>query len=60
MKAAVKQQIDDMPYETMLSLCRGAPLGHPMFSDAQGDYFIEVMNKKRSYVDHVAASKNIG
>ena len=45
MKAAVKQQIDDMPYETMLSLCRGAPLGHPMFSDAQGDYFIEVMNK---------------
>ena len=59
----LKKQIDDMDYESMLSLWRFAPVGTPMFQDESGKYFGEVMGKKREEVGnavHVAASKRIG
>lgn len=58
-----KKNIDEMGYESMLSLWRNAPLGHPMFQGETGDYYKEVMFRKRDEVGcdaHVAASKHIG
>jgi len=58
-----KKSIDSMGYESMLSLWRNAPSGHPMFQGDVGDYYAIAMKKKRSEIsdaDHVAASKNIG
>lgn len=58
-----KKQIDDMSYETMLSLWRNSPLGHYMFQGEIGEYYSKIMNKKRNEVGqaaHVAASKSIG
>ena len=58
-----KQRIDDMDYESMLSLWRNAPSGHPMFQGDTGDYYSKIMAEKRSEVGndaHVTASKNIG
>lgn len=58
-----KETIDNMDYESMLSLWRNAPSGHPMFQGETGDYYSKVMAEKRSSVGnaaHVAASKSIG
>ena len=58
-----QKRIDDMDYESMLSLWRMAPVGHPMFQGDTGDYYAQVMGEKRSAVgnaSHVAASKSIG
>jgi isopentenyldiphosphate isomerase len=58
-----KRLIDEMDYKSMLSLWRNAPSGHPMFQGKVGDYYSEIMKKKREEVgndEHVRASKNIG
>jgi hypothetical protein len=59
----IKKRIDNMPYETMLSRWRFAPVGDPMFQGETGDYYLKVMSAKRELVGHnahVQASKNIG
>lgn len=43
-----KQQIDAMDYESMLSLYRSAPVGHPLFAGDTGDYFSKAMKDKRA------------
>ena len=58
-----KRKIDEMDYESMLSLWRNAPVGHPYFQGDIGLYYKEAMAKKRSNVgnaEHVRASKSIG
>ncbi|MGD9697493.1 hypothetical protein [Acinetobacter sp.] len=58
-----KKRIDDMDYETMLSLWRFSPAGHPMFQGETGDYFAKVMAKKREQIgndEHARTSKRIG
>jgi len=63
MTEETKKQIDDMDYESMLSLWRNAPSGHPMFQGEVGEYYAKVMREKRSQVGdaaHTAASKSIG
>ena len=63
MTEETKKQIDDMDYESMLSLWRNAPIGHPMFQGEVGAYYTKVMREKRSQVGdaaHTAASKSIG
>ena len=58
-----KKSIDDMSYESMLSLWRNAPSGHPMFQGDTGQYYSKVMAEKREKVgnaEHVRASKSIG
>jgi hypothetical protein len=63
MNEKMKKTIDDMSYESMLSLWRKAPAGHPMFQGETGEYYSEVMAKKRKVMGdaaHVAASKAIG
>lgn len=58
-----KQKIDNMGYESMLSLWRSAPAGHPMFQGDIGQYYSQVMAEKRKQVgnaEHVRASKSIG
>ena len=63
MDEKIKQSIDNMSYESMLSLWRNAPVGHPYFKGEIGDYYRDAMNRKRKEVGndaHVKASKNIG
>jgi len=63
MTEETKKRIDHMGYESMLSLWRNAPSGHPYFQGDTGDYYSKVMAEKRSKVGnaaHVAASKRIG
>jgi hypothetical protein len=58
-----KARIDAMGYEEMLRLWRNAPVGHPMFQGATGDYFGKRMQEKKTEVggdEAVRASKNIG
>ncbi|MDR2172655.1 MAG: hypothetical protein LBE32_00345 [Burkholderiales bacterium] len=57
----LKQQIDAMSYEEMLSMWRFSPVGDAMFEGESGDYFAKVMREKRDAgADHVGASKKIG
>lgn len=63
MREETKERIDNMSYESMLSLWRNAPVGHPMFQGETGDYFKKVITRKRQEVGqaaHVRASKSIG
>lgn len=63
MKAEDKKSIDKMSYESMLSLWRFAPAGHPMFQGDTGEYYSKVMQEKREQIGnkaHVATSKSIG
>ena len=58
-----KKRINEMDYESMLSLWRNAPSGHPLFQGEVGDYYLKVMTEKRKQIGneaHVAASKKIG
>lgn len=58
-----KKKIDDMNYESMLRLHRFAPSGDLMFQGRVGEYYSEIMKKKREEIGneaHVRASKNIG
>lgn len=55
--------IDNASYEELLRKWRYAPAGDPMFQGETGQYYSEVMAKKRDEVgnaEHVRASKSIG
>ena len=59
----MKQWIDNASYSQLLGKWRFAPSGDPFFQGKMGDYYADVMFKKRKEVGedvHVAASKNIG
>lgn len=59
----IKNQIDSMTYEEMLSKWRFAPIGDPMFQGETGDYYKKVMKKKKDQLldgEHVSISKKIG
>ena len=63
MDPKIKQQIDEMNYEAMLSMWRFSPCPHPWFQGETGDYFKEVMGKKRDALSpgmHTAISKSLG
>jgi hypothetical protein len=63
MNEKTKGLIDGMSYEAMLRRWRNAPIGDPMFQGEVGDYFAEVMARKRAELGnnaHVATSKSIG
>ncbi len=58
-----KREIDSMTYEEMLKLWRFAPLGDLMFQGETGQYFSEVMKKKKEKIsdcERVRVSKSIG
>ncbi len=57
-----KKWIDSASYEQLLSRWRLAPLGDPMFQGEVGDYYREVLSRKRDADpgEHVRASKSIG
>lgn len=59
----IKKQIDSMNYEQLLKRWRFAPSGDPLFQGEVGEYYQEVMKRKREEVGnaaHVATSKRIG
>jgi len=63
MNQEMKQWIDNASYEQLLSRWRFAPIGDLMFQGEIGDYYAEVMKRKRAKVgneEHVRASKSIG
>jgi len=58
-----KRWIDNATYDRLLGHWRNAPIGDPMFQGDTGDYYRNVMNKKRAAMtaeDLAAASKRIG
>jgi hypothetical protein len=58
----MKRTIDSMDYECMLRRWRFAKTGDSFFQGEVGQYFSEVMKKKRSELSNeecVAASKNV-
>lgn len=62
-KDSIKNQIDNMDYESMLRLWRNAPSGYYMFQGDTGDYFSDTMAKKRDDLPNgeaVSISKNVG
>jgi len=59
----LKQEIDNMSYESMLSMWRFSPIGTPIFEGETGTYFSEIMRKKESELkpgEKAEISKNIG
>jgi len=63
MKEETKKQIDEMDYESMLSLWRFARIGHPMFQGETGDYYSKVMKEKAAKLtdsEKTAISKLVG
>ena len=63
MKEETKKQIDAMDYESMLSLWRFAPIGHPMLQGETGDYYAKVMREKAAKLtdsEKTAISKLVG
>lgn len=58
-----KAWIDAASYEALLSRWRFAPVGDPFLQGEAGQYYKEVMSRKRNEVgddEHVRASKAIG
>ena len=58
-----KKNIDNMCYESMLSLWRLSPTGHLYFQSDIGEYFNKVMSEKQSQLEdgeHTRISKAIG
>ena len=58
-----KKLIDSMSYREMLSRWRFAKVGDPMFQGVVGDYYAEVMARKRTEIGdekHSKISKEIG
>lgn len=58
-----KTEIDNMSYEEMLRLWRFAPIGDSTFSGETGDYFTEVLQRKKTALkpgEHTMISKRIG
>ena len=63
MKEEIKNQIDNMDFESMVLLWRYAPVGHPMFQGEVGVYYVKVMREKGAKIsesEKVAASKSVG
>jgi len=63
MTAEQKKWIDTATYYQLLERWRMAPIGDQMFQGACGEYYAEVMQRRREEVGndrHVAASKAIG
>ena len=61
-KEQMKQWIDKASYIELLRKYRYAPAGDPFFQGEIGDYYCEVMSKKRKEVgneEHTRASKAI-
>lgn len=61
----LKQFIDGLTYQQLLSRWRFAPIGDPWFQDETGEYFAQRMADLRNADEtggqvHVAASKNLG
>ena len=59
----VKKSINDMDYMSLLSLWRNAPSGHPYFQGEIGEYYSNVMRRKREEIGntkHTMTSKKIG
>ena len=62
-KDEMKNWVDNASYEQLLSRWRFAPDGDLMFQGEIGNYYTEVMKKRREEVgneEHVRASKSIG
>ena len=60
---SMKKTIDEMTYEGLLGHWRFAQVGDPFFQGETGDYYAEVMRRKKAEVGdaaHVAASKRLG
>jgi hypothetical protein len=58
-----KEWIDTASYEDLLRRWRFAPTGDPLFQNEVGDYYAEVMRRRRNEVGpavHTATSKRIG
>jgi len=58
-----RKWIDNASYEELLRKWRFSPAGSPLFRGEVGEYYKEVMFRKRAEVGdmaHVRASKNIG
>lgn len=60
MNERIKQWIDGASYEQLLSKWRYAPIGDMMLQGETGEYYSKIMFQKKSTVDHVQASKNVG
>lgn len=57
----LKQEIDSMSYEQLLSKWRFSPVGSPIFQGESGTYFSQKMTKLREQgADHVGISKRLG
>lgn len=59
----IKAEIDSMTYEGMLRRWRFAQIGDPMFQGEVGDYFGDLMWKRRDALGpdvHTRTSKRIG
>jgi len=60
---SMRKWIDSASYEQLLRRWRSAPAGDPFFRNPLGDYYYEVMDRKKAEVGHsgaVATSKRIG
>lgn len=58
-----KKWIDEAAYESLLSKWRFAAAGDSMFTGETGQYYSEVMAKRRTEIGaqaHTAASKSVG
>jgi hypothetical protein len=58
-----KEWIDSASYEDLLRHWRLAPTGDPLFQNEVGDYYAEVMKRKRngmSSEEYTTISKRIG
>lgn len=58
-KEMMRKWIDNASYEDLLRKWRFAPVGDPFFQGEMGNYYQEVMNKKKG-PDHAAIGKRIG
>ena len=61
--AEMKRWIDTASYQQLLSRWRFAPVGSPWFRGAVGEYYSEIMAKRKAELEpgeHAATSKRIG
>lgn len=60
---SMKKWIDDASYEDLLRRWRNAPVGDPFLQGEVGNYYAQVMKRRREEVGNdecVRASKSIG
>jgi hypothetical protein len=63
MKSEHKDWIDSASYEVLFSRLRFSESGDPLFQDDTGDYYAEIMRKKREQIgdaQHAKISKSLG